>query len=65
MVQKQKRHQLIRQLENLEDDRLEQCRDKGSKWEQCFFYGTDAVGSNRRGEFLRSRPSIKSGPPTW
>lgn len=59
-------HKQIRQIEELEDNRLSQCQDKGSKWEQCFFYGTDTVSTNHRGEFLRARPSpIKGGPPTW
>lgn len=59
-------NKLERQLEELEDDRLMQCRDKGSKWEQCFFYGTDTVATNHRGEFLPARPSpMKGGPPTW
>ena len=55
-----------RQEEGLQDDRLSQCRDKGFQWEQCFFYGTDTVAANHRGEFLRARPSSsEGGPPSW
>jgi hypothetical protein len=52
-------------LEELEDLRLDQCEERGSNWEQCFFYGTDTVSVGTKGQLLKTRENVKSGPPTW
>ena len=52
-------------VEDLEDLRLDQCEERGSKWEQCFFYGTDTVSVGTKGQLLKTRENVKSGPPTW
>jgi hypothetical protein len=52
-------------VEELEDLRLDQCEERGSNWEQCFFYGTDTVSVGTKGQLLKTRENVKSGPPTW
>jgi hypothetical protein len=52
-------------VEELEDLRLDQCEERGSNWEQCFFYGTDTVSVGTKGQLLKTRENAKSGPPTW
>jgi hypothetical protein len=52
-------------VEDLEDLRLDQCEERGSNWEQCFFYGTDTVSVGTKGQLLKTRENVKSGPPTW
>jgi hypothetical protein len=52
-------------VEDLQDLRLEQCEERGSNWEQCFYYGTDTVSVGTKGQFLKIRENAKSGPPTW
>jgi hypothetical protein len=54
-----------RRVEDLQDLRLDQCEERGSNWEQCFFYGTDTVSVGTKGQLLKTRENAKSGPPTW
>jgi hypothetical protein len=54
-----------KRVEDLEDLRLDQCEERGSNWEQCFFYGTDTVSVGTKGQLLKTRENVKSGPPTW
>ena len=56
---------IILQQQNLQDDRLNQCVEKGKNWEQCFFYGTDTVSQTRDGKFQQVRKAVPGGPPTW
>jgi hypothetical protein len=52
-------------VEDFQDLRLDQCEERGSNWEQCFFYGTDTVSVGTKGQLLKIRENAKSGPPTW
>ena len=56
-----------RELEMLEDDRLERCRFAGKKnFEQCFFYGSDVP--EQPGAPASAEPAAEKSrraPPTW
>ena len=57
-----------RELEMLEDERLDRCRFAGkSNFEQCFFYGSD-VAPDRSADArapAAEDATRRRGPPTW
>ena len=70
----------LKDLQDLQDDRLNACHDKGKYWEQCFMYGqSDGVNVGSADEDSRGRmdyqlispvgslnlPSNTNKIPTW
>jgi len=58
--------QIVRKQMEMQDDRLEQCQESGSEWEQCFFFGTTSLQDSLPTQ-IYSEPSTvsKSKIPTW
>ena len=55
-----------RELEMLEDDRLERCRFAGKNFEQCFYYGSDSA--EQADAAAPTEPALEKSrraPPTW
>ena len=48
----------------LEDNRLTQCQDTGSNWEQCFFYGTNNAKVDLHKASSSSTPPTNSPRPS-
>ncbi len=70
-VRRQMVQQGIRQ-----DERLEQCFDKGTEWESCFWYGAGTAGNaaapmtlpnfnTEASMAIKRLPTTKSNIPTW
>ena len=55
----------MKRIQDLQDNRLEQCPSDTDNFDQCFFYGTGVSVTTERGKYLPTRSVGKSGPPTW
>lgn len=56
----------VKKVKALEDSRLQECEDKGDKWEQCFFLGTGTNLDPTGTKFVKPRTtSTSKGVPTW